>query len=182
MEFKELSGQRICLINLSTEYLYDIHEYSVIPQFYEFLEYEPFKNLEDTKAFLARLFKRSDEITGHYWFIFNKSENKVIGTIGLLDIDPIRGSAELAYGLSPDFWGQGFFSEALKLVVDWFFDQEGNHRLFVKTSSENRNSINAVLRMGFKMEGLFREYYFDEKKQKRSDATLLSMLKTDLIV
>jgi ribosomal-protein-alanine N-acetyltransferase len=181
MEFIELSGQRIRLINPSAEYLNDIHEYSIMPQFYDHLEYPPFKNLKETEAFLAKLFKRSDGISGHYWFIYNISENKVIGTIGLLDIDRMRGSAELAYGLSPTFWGQGFFSEALKLVINWFFEQDNNHRLFVKTAGENINSINAVLRMGFQREGLLRDYYFDKKTQKRSDAALLSMLKTDII-
>ena len=182
MKFIELSGKRIRLINPTIDYLEDINEYSTMPQFYDYLEYPAFKNLEETKGFLAKLFKRSDDITGHYWFIYNISENKVIGTIGLLDIDPTRGSAELSYGLSPNFWGQGFFSEALKLVINWFFEQRGNHRLFVKTASENTNSINAVLRIGFQREGLLRDYYFDKKNQKRSDAALLSMLKTDIII
>ena len=180
MIFKELDGARIRLISPSMDYLNDIHEYSIMPQFYDYLEYPPFKNLEETKTFLTRLFKRSDDITGHYWFIYNISKNKVIGTIGLVDIDPARGSAELAYGLSPSFWGQGFFAEALKLVINWFFEQDNNHRLFVKTAGENINSINAVLRMGFQREGLLRDYYFDKKSQQRCDAALMSLLRTDI--
>lgn len=181
MNFSELTGKRVRLINISNEYLNDIHEYSIVPQFYEHLEYAPFKKVQDTEAFLERLFKRSDNVIGHYWFIYNISENKVIGTIGLLDIDRRKGSAELAYGLSPFFWGNGFFSEALKLLVNWFFEQDGTHRLFIKTSHKNINSINAVVRMGFKKEGLLRDYYFDEKTKERWDATLLSMLRSDRI-
>ncbi len=181
MKFIELTGQRIRLINPTEDYLDDIHEYSIMPQFYDYLEYPPFKNIDETKSFLLKLFKRSDDITGHYWFIYNISKNKVIGTIGLLDMDLRKGSAELTYGLSPNFWGKGFFSEALKLVTNWFFEQDNTHRLFVKTAGENINSINAVLRIGFKREGLLRDYYLDEKTQKREDAILLSMLKSDII-
>ena len=181
MEFNELSGKRIRLINPKIEYLEDIHEYSIIPKFYDYLEFPAFKNLSETESFLLKLFKRSDNVTGHYWFIYNISEKKVIGTIGLLDINLTRGAAELTYGLSPNFWGKGFFSESLKLVINWFFEQENTHRLFVKTTSKNNNSINAILKMGFQKEGLLRDYYFDVKTQKRWDAALFSLLRTDII-
>ncbi|MDP3683734.1 MAG: GNAT family N-acetyltransferase [Ignavibacteria bacterium] len=181
MEFRELSGQRIRLINLNIEYLHDIHEYSIMPQFYDHLEYPPFKDLEETRAFLTKLFKRSDEISGHYWFIYNISEEKVIGTIGLLDIDRRKGSAELAYGLSPNYWGRGFFSEALILVIDWYFSLDSTHRLFIKTAEKNINSIKAAKKLGFKMEGVLRGYYLDDKTSQRWDAALLSMLRTDII-
>ena len=179
MVFKELAGSRIRLINLNEDYLNDIHEYSILPQFYEHLEYPPFTCIEDTKEFLAKLMKRSDDVTGHYWFIYHIDSKKVIGTIAVLDIDKRKGSAELAYGLSPLYWGNGFFSESLKLVIDWFFELLGNHRLFIKTAVNNVNSINAVTKMGFKKEGLFRDYYLDDITKKRSDAMLLSMLKSD---
>jgi len=181
MEFRELSGQRIRLINLSIEYLHDIHEYSIMSQFYVHLEYSPFKDLEETRAFLNKLFKRSDEITGHYWLIYHILEKKVIGTIGLLDIDSRKGAAELAYGLSPNFWGMGFFSEALNLVINWYFSLDGTYRLFIKTAVNNTNSIKAAKNLGFEKEGVLRGYYLDGKTSQRWDAALLSLLRSDII-
>ncbi|RZK98618.1 MAG: N-acetyltransferase, partial [Pedobacter sp.] len=112
MIFNELTGSRIRLIAPTLEYLQNIHEYSVIPRLYDYLEYRPFKTLKETREFVNKLIAKSDDITGHYWFIYHLEDRKVIGTIGLVDIDERRGSAELGYGLSPDYWKNGFFSEA----------------------------------------------------------------------
>ena len=111
--------------------------------------------------------------------IYNKNLNKVIGTIGLHDIDWRKGSAELTYGLSPIHWGNGFFSESLNLVVDWFFSLHDTNRLFLKTVSENKGSVKAVTNFGFKKEGKFREFYLDQKTNKKWDASLFSILKSD---
>lgn len=179
MVFKELSGLRIQLINSGIEYLKDIHEYSVMPEFYEHMEYPPFKSIEDTRAFVMKILDRSDDITGHYWFIYHIDSSKVIGTIGLVDIDMRKGSAELGYGLSALHWGKGFFTEALNLVVDYFFTLPGAHRLFIKTAHKNINSIKSVMKLGFQKEGVLRDYYLDSKTNERWDAVLLSMLKSD---
>jgi ribosomal-protein-alanine N-acetyltransferase len=179
MLFEELDGARIRLISPRDEYLDDILEYSVMPRFYDFLEYAPFKDKQETRNFLDKIQKRSDGVTGHYWFIYHKEAKKVIGTFGILDIDKRKGSAELGYGLSPVFWGSGLFSEALNLVIDYFFALPWSHRLFVKTAEANTASINAVLKAGFQQEGVFRDYYLNEKTGQRSNAVLLSMLRTD---
>ncbi|RYE38157.1 MAG: N-acetyltransferase [Sphingobacteriales bacterium] len=97
----------------------------------------------------------------------------------MVDIDERRGSAELGYGLSPDYWKNGFFSEALQLVIGAFFDDLASNRLFIKTVSKNASSISSVSKMGFQQEGVLREYYLDLKTGERWDATLLSMLRSD---
>ena len=94
-----------------------MHEYSTKPIFYKFLEYEPFKTVEDTNKYLNKLIKHSDSETGHYWFIKLNREKKIIGTFGLLDIDKRKGATEIGYGISPDYWGGGYFKEALLTVL-----------------------------------------------------------------
>ena len=175
--FIELFGNRINLIHLNQKYLNDINEYSLLPKFYTYLEYHPFESLNETKFFFKKLKKRSNGNDCHYWLIYNKKLDKVIGTIGLHDVDWRKGSAELTYGLSPNYWGNGFFSESLNLVVSWFFSFENTYRLCLKTASINKGSINAVSKFGFKKEGQLREFYLDEKTNKKWDADLYSILK-----
>tara|TARA_B110001450_G_C17564537_1_gene458197 strand:- start:405 stop:959 length:555 start_codon:yes stop_codon:yes gene_type:complete len=181
IKFSELIGDRIDLINLNHNYIMDIHEYSVIPVFYKYLEYDSFKTFEDTKTFFEKISSRSNDIDCHYWMIYNKKDDKVLGTIALHDIDWRKGFAELTYGLSPNYWGNGFFSESLNLIVNWFFSLKNTNRLFLKTVSINNGSINAVSKFGFKKEGVLREYYLDEKTNTKWDATLFSLLRSDLI-
>ena len=178
-DFIEIEGNRIKLIDLDKKYIEDIHEYSVLPEFYKHLEYPSFKKAEDTAIFFEKLHKRSNGETCHYWLIFLKDRKKVIGTIGLHDIDWRKGSGELTYGLSPLFWGNGYFNEAIGMVIHWFFKLPESNRLFLKTSSKNGSSISAVMKIGFKKEGVMRDFYLDEKTKIRWDAVLFSMLKSE---
>lgn len=180
IRFEELFGKRINLINLNSIYINDIHEYSTIPRFYKYLEFDYFKNIDETKLFFNKLCSRSNDIDCHYWMIYHTDKDKVIGTIGLHNIDWRKGNAELTYGLSPNFWGMGFFSEALNLVVNWFFSMKNSNRLFLKTATENKGSINAVSKFGFIKEGVLREFYHDIKSNKKWDAAIFSLLKSDL--
>ena len=180
IQFDQLFGERINLINLNSNYINDIHEYSTIPIFYKHLEYDYFKSLDETKSFFNKISLRSNDIDCHYWMIYHVEKDKVIGTIGLHDINWRNGSAELTYGLSPNFWGKGFFSESLNLVVEWFFDLKNTNRLFLKTIVSNIGSVNSVSNYGFKKEGVLREFYLDEKTNVRQDAVIFSLLKSDI--
>ena len=170
IKFSEIDGERIKVIALKEKYLDDFHEYSIMSEFYKHLEFSPFQNIKETTAYFNKLLKRSASTNGNYWFIFHKSEKKVIGTIGLIDIDLRKKSAELGYGLSPNYFGKGFFSEALRLILDWVFTNNVLYRIFVKTSVHNHSSIKAVMKVGFKKEGIMREFYLDEKSNERWDA------------
>lgn len=180
IRYEELFGERINLINLNSNYINDIHEYSTIPVFYKYLEYDCFKSIDDTKLFFNKICSRSNDIDCHYWLIYSLKSDKVIGTIGLHDIDWRKGSAELTYGLSPNFWGIGFFSESLNLVVNWFFSLENTNRIHLKTAVQNKGSINAISKFGFKKEGVLREFYLEEKTNLKWDAAMYSLLKSDL--
>jgi ribosomal-protein-alanine N-acetyltransferase len=155
-----------------------MHEYSTNPEFYKFFEYEPFKTIEETNEYLEKLIKRSSLETGHYWFIRLKRLNKVIGTFGLADIDYRKGSTEIGYGLSPDYWGQGLFKEVLITVLEYLFVDLQFHRVWAKTQSNNIPSVRALEKVGFTKEGTMRDFYLSIKG-KRYNATLLSILRNE---
>ena len=64
-----------------------------------------------------------------------------IGTSGVVGIDWRAGSGELGYGISPRYWGQGYFKEALRLALRHLFEEAGLHRLWVNTQCDNAASI-----------------------------------------
>ena len=181
MKFNDLHSERLDLVKISKEGLDDMHEYSIRREFYEYLEFEPFKNIEETNEYLEKLIERSNSDRGHYWFIRLNRERKVIGTIGLLDIDVRKGSAEIGYGLSPDYWGQGLFKEVLITVLEYLFVDLQFHRVWAKTQSNNIPSIKALERCGFKNEGVMRDWYLSSKGI-RYDATILSILKSEYLL
>lgn len=180
MIIKNLYSRRLDLVEINKDGINDMHEYSIKPEFYKFLEYEPFKTIEDTQIYLDKLIKRSNSENGHYWFISLNSNKKIIGTFGLLDIDVRKGITEVGYGLSPDYWGRGIFKEALMTVLKHLFIDLRFHRVWAKTRSNNIPSIKGLENVGFKIEGILRDYYLS-KNGCRTNAVILSVLYNEFI-
>jgi len=61
--------------------------------------------------------------------------------------------------MSPKFWGKGYFNETLKLVLDYLFIDLKINRVRAKTPTTNLPSINALRKLGFKVEAQLRDYY-----------------------
>jgi len=161
------------------KYLLDMHEYSRLDEFYEYLEFDAFQSLEETRAYLNSLIDRSISGVGQYWFIYLPQEDAVVGTIGLHSLDTNRLSSEVGYGLSPHYQGRGIFSKALKLVVNYGFLDLGLTRIVARTDVNNSGSIKGLVRNGFTQEGVMRKYYRYIKEQRYSDCVLLSKLSSD---
>lgn len=153
-----------------------MYEYSLKPEFYRYFEYGPHKNVNETKQYLDNLIDLSNTQNGFYWFIKLKEKKKIIGTFGVLNIDEKRFSAEIGYGLSPDYWGRGFFKEALILVLKHLFFNLNFIRISSKTRFDNLPSIKGLEKVGFKKEGIMRDFY-NSSNGKRFDAILYSILR-----
>jgi [ribosomal protein S5]-alanine N-acetyltransferase len=81
---------------------------------------------------------------------------------GQVTVDNIvRGalrSGHLGYWLDSSLAGRGFASLAVALVCDHAFGPAGLHRLQADVRPENGPSRRLVERLGFRQEGLFRDY------------------------
>lgn len=176
MNLPDLHGERIDLIEINESGLNDMYEYSQLPSFYTYLEYGEHKTIEETRQYLNKLINRSNSETDHYWFIYLKAERKVIGTFGLLNIDYRRGCTEIGYGLSPLYWGKGYFKESVILILNFLFNEMTFHRVWAKTQLNNIASIKVLEKVGFKKEGVMRDYYFSLKDGKYYDAAILGII------
>jgi len=174
----ELSGPRLLLTPLDETGLPDFFEYSQLDEFYRYLEFPPQKQIEESAAYLKKLMRRSNADNAHYWFIREKDTQKVIGTIGVHSIDFRKGDAEIGYGISPKYWGKGYFKEVVRIVLDFLFLQKEFHRVVATTCQDNKPSIMGLKRLGFRIEGRLREYYLSYDG-KRHDAVILGLLRCD---
>ncbi|NQV83551.1 MAG: GNAT family N-acetyltransferase [Rhodospirillales bacterium] len=179
MKFPDLPGERIDLVEINASCIDDLHEYSSMPVFFEFMELIESRSREETETYYQKLVRRSQAPTGHYWMIRHKGDDKVIGTFGVLDIDTRKGSCEIGYGVSPQYWGKGYFKEVLRMVLEYLFDEAGFHRVWAKTQDDNAASINSLKSLGFKHEGTLRDFYLSEKNGVRNDAVVLAILRPE---
>jgi RimJ/RimL family protein N-acetyltransferase/acyl carrier protein len=143
--------------------LNEMHRYSVDNRLYEFFEFDSFVNIEDTKKYMNKLLTRmsGDFInkSGMYWFVRRKTDRRLVGTAGLLNLSYPRKSIEWGYGVDPDLWGMGYILEIQEILKHYVFEILQLNRLHGITMVENARTISSILAGGFKHEGTQRQYY-----------------------
>ena len=179
-KFDNVMGENFNLVELSFNYLDDMHEYSIDSRMYEFFEFLPNHDYQSSKKYLEALMERSNNNDAHWWFIQEKNNLKVIGSIGVHGINYRRGSCEISYAVSPNYWGKGAFSEALSMTIETLFSKFNLNRITAVTMTKNHRSIHALKKAGFKEEGIFKEFYLTYAG-KRVDATSLALLSSEYI-
>ena len=75
---------------------------------------------------------------------------KHIGNVMYYNIDAIRHEAEFGITIGErDFWGQGYGSEAARLLIDVLLTKRGFRRVHLKTLSWNRRARRSFEKVGF---------------------------------
>ena len=87
------------------------------------------------------------------WATIHKESGQFIGRCGLLPwhIDD-QDEVEVAYALSPAYWGQGLATEAVQAIRDYAFAQLGLSRLVCLIDEDNLASIRVAEKIGMKFE------------------------------
>lgn len=117
--------------------------------------------------------------THNRWILICKSDQKPIGTVGYHKWDKRYFRAEIGYDLSPDIWGQRYMTEALRKVLWHGFEHMGLNRIDALIYVENIRSIRLVQNLGFRMEGLLRDYFY--LNGKFHDHYIYALLKKDYL-
>ena len=93
-------------------------------------------------------------ILGHWrllgygiWALESKATGQLIGRAGLLNL-PGWPDVEVCWALSPQFWGQGYATEAAEASIRWAFAEAGLGRLVSLIDPDNRASAAVALRVG----------------------------------
>jgi len=97
---------------------------------------------------------------GISWAVTLKGEDKMIGNIGIWNIQREHYRAELGYALYPKHQGKGIMSEAMKAVIDYAFNKMKLHSLEANVNPDNAASIAVLKKSGFVQEALFKEHFY----------------------
>jgi ribosomal-protein-alanine N-acetyltransferase len=91
------------------------------------------------------------------WGIARRTDDQLIGSVTLFNLDFNHRRAEIGYALGRDHWGKGYMNEALQALFAYAFDVLNLHRIEADVDPRNTASIKTVERLGFKREGYLRE-------------------------
>ncbi|MBI2042973.1 GNAT family N-acetyltransferase [Candidatus Pacearchaeota archaeon] len=105
-----------------------------------------------------------------------KDKNKIIGVIGLANIDKNNKKAEIGYWIGKKYRKQGIVSEAEKTVLDFGFNKLKLNKIFGKAMPENMGSNKLFKKFKFRKVGLLKEDFI--KNGKKKDGYLWELLKS----
>ena len=77
------------------------------------------------------------------------------------------------------YWNRGYAFEALKIIMDYLFNYYNLNKLYLNVRADNQNAIKLYNKVGFKIEGKFRNDKFIEGKY--IDIIRMAMLKDEYI-
>ncbi len=165
---------------INLKYLKEFHRYSIDPRLYEYLGFEPFQSITETKNYLKKLLMRmslSNEKSAIYWFIFESKSNTLIGTLGLLNISYENNSAEIGFGLDPNYWGKGYIIDILQSIKFYAFNTLELNRIYGSTLKKNFRTINSIKASGMISEGTQKQTI--KKNNKYHDTWSYRLLKSE---
>ena len=97
-----------------------------------------------------------EQRAAHAWMI--TTSDRLIGSVRLHSFVEADRRAQIAIGLlDSECLGQGYGTEALRLVLDHAFDGLGLHRISLRVLADNARAIRCYTRLGFVEEGRERE-------------------------
>jgi|SRR5215475_199293 len=67
-------------------------------------------------------------------------------------------AGKLGYAIAADEWGRGYATEAVRLLVDFGFQQLECHRISAAIGPDNAPSIAVIRKLGFVYEGRLRDH------------------------
>lgn len=129
--------------------------YAQDPEVTRYLTWKPHQNIRETEQFLlacGQLWRTGKDFA---YAITVKEEDKLIGMIAL---HPMKLKSEVGYGLARPYWGKGYMTEALCIVIDWALTQPGIFRVQAFCDVDNIGSARVMEKAGMQREGLLRRY------------------------
>ncbi len=167
--------ERLLLRPITIKDAPDIFAYASNPEVTKYVRFVTHKSIKDTHAFIRRVQASYRKGITPLWGIEIKASGRLIGASGFLQWPNPDRRAELGYVINPDFWGQGYVTEAAKALCEFAFKKMKVNRIEACAFVEQKASQRVLEKIGFKFEGILRQKEFI--KGRFVDETMYSLLR-----
>jgi [ribosomal protein S5]-alanine N-acetyltransferase len=175
LPFQNLESDRLLLRQITPE---DVHEVFALRSNAEIMKYIPRPLVTTNEEALEHITMIQDKLEkneGINWAITIKGNIKLIGIIGHYRMRWEHFRSEIGYMLLPEYHGKGIITEAIKLMIDYGFDQMSMHSLEGIIDPANTASARVLEKNGFVKEAHFKENEFFDGKFL--DSVIYSLIK-----
>jgi [ribosomal protein S5]-alanine N-acetyltransferase len=129
--------------------------YAQDSQVTRYLGWRPHVSLDDARQAMENRLQEWDSGREFSWFIFERSSNRLIGSISARMEGP---RINMGYVLARSSWGQGFMTEAAAAVVSWAFSLPEIYRVWALCDVENAASARVLEKAGMTREGTLKQF------------------------
>lgn len=129
-------------------------------------------SIESQKQWITKL---ASNFNNRYFIVLK--DNISIGMARLTQIDMGNRSICIGYDMHPDYRGQGYIYNIYKMLLTYCYDFLNINRVFLLTMKFNTRALHVYKKIGFREEGVLREYLF--RNGKYEDAIIMSFLEKE---
>jgi diamine N-acetyltransferase len=114
--------------------------------------YQPFDFPRRSRAEHVRWFEWRSQDPNRRLYTIEDERQQVIGSLTLREIED-RHSARLGITLGADFVSHGYGTEALRLFLDYYFEEMGFAQMVLDVAATNLRAVHSYRELGFKEVG-----------------------------
>ena len=129
----------------------DMFEYYKQSKVVEYLPMSSQKTVSDTRSFIKSFFidNYNHGKIGHF-AVVDKSNNKVIGNIGLNNVYKSDTEGEIGICINPIYWGHDIATELGKEVIKFAFTSTNIKRIVANTYENNKRTSKSLKHLNLK--------------------------------
>ncbi|MCC0768245.1 MULTISPECIES: GNAT family N-acetyltransferase [Bacillus] len=102
----------------------------------------------EAKDYIMQLISHWEKYDFGVWLLVNRNTGELLGHCGLRKIDE-TGEIEIMYVLDPEYWGNGYASEAAKASIQYAKEMMNVKRIIARVKVANENSKKLLRNLGF---------------------------------
>lgn len=164
MIFRELETDRLVLKNIGYEDIPFIHkEFSTDGVNQYLYDAEPVGSDEEAKS-LIDFFVEPEPRNQHRWILVLKDTGEKIGTCGFHHWNTSTHEVEVGYDLQPDYWRNGYMSEALAAILAFSKNEMQAKKVHACIYPDNVASVQIAEKFGFMRSGAQQVFVFRGEK------------------
>ena len=143
-----------------------------------YLSWELHKSVEETRSFIQKCIEDYDQ--GSYkWVVELKDTKELIGSISAVHISKKDLNCEIGYCYGSKYWGNGYGTEALKRVIEFFLNDCNLYLIEARHISGNPASGRVMEKAGMKKEAVLKDRCINKDTKELNDAIIYSITKND---
>jgi RimJ/RimL family protein N-acetyltransferase len=173
-----LESESVRLEPLRSEHLGALCEVGLVEEIWRWSP-QKIKNAEEMRGYIETALAEKERGAALPFVTIEKSRNKIVGSTRFGNIDVKNLRAEIGWTWINPAWQRTFVnSQAKLLMLAHAFETWKCIRVELKTDALNEKSRNAILRLGAKEEGIFRQHVITDTGRLR-DSVFFSILDSE---